>query len=373
MMDFLADRFAPGALFGWLCLAFLTLIPLVWIRARRPKHRPAVRFSSLRLLRGLEPSWALRFRFVVPLLRTLAILSLIVALARPQSGGSYRDTREGIAIQMVLDISGSMAAADFVLDGRPARRLDAVKQVFEGFVLGRGGLAGRENDLVGMTTFAMFADTVCPLTLDHGSLVDILHQTDIPGWVNGRQARAEEEANYTSLGDGIVQATDDLRRAGEQAVAGVPGAEPAKSRVMILLTDGKDNPPRPRSGPSTAPDPVEMARVAAQLGIKIYTIGAVGTGRTGGSTFSLFLQPRAEVDEPTLKEIAAVTGGQYFRATDAEALTQVYNAIDQLKRRRTGDREFQDNVRAASTAMLIGLAFVLLELALINTKYRQVP
>jgi Ca-activated chloride channel family protein len=373
MTEFLTERFAPGPLFGWLLPVFLGLIPFVWLRARSRKQRTAVRFSSLKLFQGYDASWAMRFWFLIPLLRCLAIAALLVALARPQSGGAYRGVREGIAIHMVMDISGSMAEEDFTLHGRPARRLDAIKQVFEHFVLGRDGSSGRENDLIGMTTFAMFADTACPLTLDHGSLVDLLRETDIPGWVNGRQVRAEEEANHTSLGDAIVQATDDLRRAGEQAVAGVPGAEAATSRVLILLTDGKDNPPRPRGGAAPAPNPVEAAKLAARLGIKIYTIGAVGSGRSRRSAFSLFAQPGAEVDEPTLKEIAAVAGGRYFRATDTEGLAQVYEEIDRLERRRTGEREFQDNVRGAQAAMLAALALLLAELTLVQTRFRKIP
>jgi Ca-activated chloride channel family protein len=374
MSEFLSDRFAPGPLFGWLCLAFLGLIPLVWMRHRARGRKPPVRFSSFLLLRSVGTTWATRTRFVVPLLRTLAILCLIVALARPQSGGGYRESREGIAIQMVLDVSGSMAEEDFTINGRPARRLDATKTVFEDFVIGGAKVGGRENDLIGMTTFAMYADTVCPLTLDHGSLIDLLRQTEIPGWVDGRQVRNDPEGGFTSLGDALVLATDDLRRAGEQAVAGVPGAEAAKSRVMILLTDGKDNPPRPRSGPSTAPDPVEAAKVAATLGIKIYTIGAVGTEAAPRSSFPFFLTaPRAEVDEPMLKEIAAATGGNYFRATDVDSLAQIYAEVDRLERRRTGEREFQDDIRGAKFAMLAGLGLLMTELLLVNTRFRRVP
>jgi Ca-activated chloride channel family protein len=369
MIEWLDEHFGPGPLFGWLCLVFALLIPLVWFRARGPARCPTVRFSALRFFRSTESTWASRTRFLVPLLRTLAIIALIVALAKPQSGGAYQDTREGIAIQMVLDVSGSMAEDDFIMDGRRVRRLDAVKQVFEDFVLGRGTLRGRENDLVGMTTFAMYADTTCPLTLDHGSLRDLLRETEIPGWVRGRQMREHPEAGYTALGDAIVLGTDDLRRAGEQAVAGVPGAEAARSRVMILLTDGQDNPAEFPG--STPPDPIEAARVAATLGIKIYTIGAVGTAR--GRRSGLGLMFRREVDEPTLKEIARVTGGKYFRATDVDSLVTIYDEIDQLERHRTGERTYQDNIHAAQMAMLIGLGLLMAELVLGSTRYRRIP
>jgi len=371
MMEWLDERFSPGPLFGWLGLVFVLLIPLVWIRAKALRRRPTVRFSSVQGLKTLGVSWAARTRFVLPLLRTLAIAMLLIALARPQSGGAYRDLNEGIAVQMVLDVSGSMAEQDFVIDGRPARRLDAVKRVFRDFVLGGDSLRGREGDLIGMTTFAMYADTPCPLTLDHGILADLLDEAEIPGWVGGQQVRQHPEADHTALGDAIALATDDLRRAGEQAVAGVPGAESAKSRVMILLTDGANN---PADIPGTSPpDPLEAAKVAATLGIKVYTIGAVGSPQGNRSGFGLFVQPRAQFDERVLQQIADLTGGKYFRATDTQSLLTIYDEIDRLERRRTGERTFHDNVYAAKIAMLAALGLLMAELVLVNTRYRTIP
>ncbi|RME41025.1 MAG: VWA domain-containing protein [Planctomycetota bacterium] len=371
MMEWLAERFAPGPFFGWLCVVALLILPLPWIRHfRSGEASPAVRFSRTRSLHRLPRSLAQRVRFLLPLMRTLAVLALIVAMARPQSGGAYRSRREGIAIEMVLDVSGSMAERDFLLEGRRVRRLDAVKRVFEDFVLGRGPLPGRENDLIGMVSFAMYADTRCPLTLDHGSLVDLLHETEIPGWVAGRQVREDPEAGFTALGDAIVLATDNLRRAGEQAVAGVPGAEAAKSKVMILLTDGRDNPADIPG--TTPPDPREAARLAARLGIKIYTIGAVGSLRNRGMG-GFFFARRAEVDEPMLKEIAALTGGKYFRATDVDSLVTIYDEIDKLERHVTGEREYQDHVFAARVAMGCALALLFLEMLLAHTRFRSLP
>ncbi|MFQ5413438.1 MAG: VWA domain-containing protein [Phycisphaerae bacterium] len=367
-MSVLSSWFAPGAVFGWLCVVFLLAIPVVWIAARRTRHRAHVRFSSVDALRRLGPTWAVRLWFVPPLLRTLAVLALVVALARPQAGGAYRDTTEGIAIQMVLDVSGSMAETDFAMDGRWVRRLDAVKRVFRDFVLGSGGLPGRANDLIGMTTFARYADSPCPLTRDMASLVDLLQETEIPGWRRGVQRFNDDEANNTALGDAIVLATNDLRRAGEQAVAGVPGAEPAKSRVMILLTDGADNP-----ATDDAPDPIEAAKLAGTLGIKVYTIGAVGSQRRRPERFPFFGRGRSAVDEPTLERIAEITGGRYFRATDTDSLVTIYEEIDQLERHTTGERTYRDDTRAAKVAMLVGLALLMTELLLVNTRLRRIP
>jgi len=370
MMSYLHEHFAPQPPFGWLCLVLLLLIPIVWWRALREKRRPTVRFSATDTFRSIAPSWAARARFVLPLLRTLAILALVIALARPQSGGEYVDSRKGIAIQMLLDVSGSMAEEDFVVSGRPVRRLDAVKQVFRDFVAGGDALNGRDNDLIGMTTFAMYADTNCPLTLDHGSLIDLLEDTEIPGWVHGRQVREDEEAGYTAIGDAIVLATDDLRRAGTQAVAGVPGAEAAKSRVIILLTDGANNPaPDPNVEP---PDPVAAAKVAAELGIKIYTIGAVGSGRGQLGIFGM-MRPGRGVDEASLKAIASATGGRYFRATDTQSLETIYEEIDRLETRRTGERTFRDDIEAAKIAMLCGMGLLMTELLLVSTRFRRLP
>lgn len=367
MIDRIRTLFEPGPLFTPLCIVMLALIPLVWWRARRGRSRPTMRFSSVDGLALLGSSWAIRSAFVVPLLRTLALLALIFAMARPQAGGEVIDTRQGIAIQMVLDVSGSMSERDFRIDGQPARRVDAVKRVFRDFVIGADGLSGRPNDMIGMTTFAMYADTRCPLTLDHANLVNLLDETEIPGWIDGVERYRHPEADYTSLGDAIVLGTDELRRAGEQARAGIAGAEAAKSLVMILLTDGADNPPPQHR--DTAPNPIEAAELASELGIKVYTIGAVGAsglGRRGGFF-------GRQVDEPTLRKIAENTGGKYFRATDTRSLETIYEEIDRLERHVTGERTYQDDTRAANIAMLAALGLLAGEALLVSTRYRRVP
>ncbi len=371
MIEWLQERFAPGPIFVWVCLAALLLLPVIWFKARSRARRSTMRFSSLRWLEGVPSGAAVSFWFIPPLLRSLAVLCLIAAIARPQSGGEYSDTREGIAIQLVLDVSGSMQERDFVVNSVATRRIDVVKSVLENFVLGKGGLRGREGDLVGLTAFAMFADTVSPLTLDHGSLVDLLRQTDIPGFVNGQQVRQEEEAGYTSIGDALTLATDDLRRAGEQAIEGVPGAESAKSRVMILLTDGADNPPRiPGITPTS---PLDAAKVAGKLGIKVYTIGAGSDQPRGGGMGIFFGQRGAEFDEEALKQIAAASNGKYFRATDTKSLQTIYEEIDKLERRKTGERTFHDNVGAARVAMLAAFGLLMAEVLLVQTRFRRIP
>ncbi len=382
MMQWLSDSFAPGGFFAPVCVVFLLILPLIWIRWKSPRRHGVVRFGTLAALRpqpsallgendrGLSHAagWASRVRFILPLLRTLAVLALIFALARPQAGGSVREQREGIAVQMVLDVSGSMREKDFQLDGLAVRRIDAVKRVFRDFVLGAGDLSGRPNDLVGMTSFAMYADTRCPLTLDHANLVNLLDETEIPGWVDGTQVFQHEEANYTSIGDAIVAATDELRRAGDQAALGISGAKAAKSRVMILLTDGENNPPKNWD----SPEPAEAAAIAGELGIKIYTIGAVGSAIMRLSS-GVFSSGTGQIDERSLKRIAESTGGKFFRATDTASLKTIYEEIDQLERRITGEREFHDDTWASSLAMMIGLGLLMTELLLVNTRFRRIP
>lgn len=370
MIEWLQERFAPGPIFVWVIAVALLLIPLIWFRAMRAASRPTLRFSSLRWFNGVPTGFAARLWFLPPLLRTLAVLCILVAVARPQRGGEFSDTREGIAIQLVLDVSGSMNEDDFVVGNRRVRRIDVVKAVLENFILGGEGLRGREGDLVGLTTFAMFADTVSPLTHDHASLVNLLRQADIPGFLNGQQVRRDEEAGFTSLGEALTLATDDLRRAGEQAIEGVPGAEAAKSRVIIFLTDGADNPPKIAGIEPTSP--LEAAAVAAKLGIKIYTIGA-GTDEPRGGGLGFFVQRRGEFDEELLKQIAAAANGRYFRATDTQSLKTIYEEIDRLERRKTGQRTFQDHVVAARTALWFALGLLLSESLLVQTRLRRIP
>ena len=364
--------FAPGPVFAVLCAVFALTVPVVWWQYYRRGRWATVRFPFARpgQSAALPAGWVQRTRWVVPLLRTLAVTALIFALARPQAGGFREETARGIAIEMVLDVSGSMAEADFAWGGKWVRRLDAVRRVFRDFVLGVGELPGRPNDLLGMTTFAMYADVKSPLTRDHGHLVELLDATEIPGWVDGVERQRNVESSYTSLGDAVVLATDELRRVGEQAAAGVPGAEAAKSRVMILLTDGADNPPPQVK--AEAPDPVEAAKLAASLGIRIYTIGAVGAQQQQRG-FDLFGPRTAAVDERTLKAIAEVGNGRYFRATDTESLITIYEEIDKLERRSTGERQYRDNLGAARTALAIALALLGVETLLAQTRYRRSP
>ena len=361
---------APHPLWRVLAVAVLVVaLPMIWRRHLAGGARSVVRFSSLDRLRRQSESWASRARILLPVLRTLAMIALAIALWRPQRGYVVSTPAAGIAIEMIVDTSGSMLQQDFEFGGKPATRLDAVKQVFREFVLGKGNLPGRHNDLIGLTVFAQYADVKCPLTLDYANLINIVSQTKVP---------KTYEQKWTALGDGMALAIEQLRKAGEWTERRAH-ARPPKSRVAILLTDGRDNPDR--QARSDAPDPREVAEIAAKLEIKIYTIGAGSDGlrsavQRNDPMFGAFFDFRTqgqEVDEETLRAVADATGGKYFRATDSESLVTIYEEIDRLERSETGDRKYTDNTVVAGWAMAVGLALLCMEVMLVNTRFRKIP
>ena len=344
-----------------LFLALLALLaPLIW-HYFRDRGRSAFAFSSARHAEAAPASIWIRLRFVPGLLRCLAIAALCVALARPRKGDEQtRVFAEGIAIQMVVDISGSMETLDFEFEGKPANRLAAVKRVFRKFVEGTGSVTGRPDDLIGMVTFARYAESACPMTLDHENLIRILDRVEI--------VRLQEE-DGTAVGDGLGLGMERLRALeGKTTGAG----QPITGKVMILLSDGSQNVPN-------SLDPVEVARVAADLGIKVYTIGAgkpgIGVmpirdkrGRVRGHR-----RVRSDLDEETLKEVAQVTGGKYFRATDTESLERIYEEIDRLEKTKTEERRFMQYKELYAWFVWPALAMIGLDLCLVNTRFRRIP
>lgn len=299
----------------WLLLLVLVAIPLFWLARRAPGR---VQFSSFRVLPTVS-SWRTRFAWVPDALLALAAVALSVALAGPRRGDKdSRVRQEGIAIMMVVDISGSMQALDLSDGQRERTRLDAVQDVFTAFVHGGGGLKGRPQDAIGLVTFAGYADTACPLTLDHSNLTSIASELEIV---------TERSEDGTAMGDGLGLAAERLRDS------------PAKSKIAILLTDGVNN--------SGVEAPLAAAELARTQGVKVYTIGAGTNGMAPVRVTDPFsgrkvLQPmRVEIDEATLKEIAARTHGRYFRATDADGLIEVYEEIDRLERTELTEERFR--------------------------------
>ena len=356
---------------AWLLMLLLAL-PVIWWRHRGGRRRGAVAFSSIGPLVAAGGSWAASLCWVVPALRTAAIIGLIICVARPRKTNERtRVLTEGIAIQLVVDRSGSMLAEDFELNNRQASRLEVVKDVVRDFVGGNDRLLGRPDDLIGLITFATYADSLAPLTLDHDFLLRAVDATEVSP---SNQDRA------TAIGDAIALGVE--RMAGiEQPQAGADRR--IKSKVMVLLTDGESN--------AGDIDPITAAKMAAAFDMKIYTIGA-GTD----AAFALVPTPDpftgrpilrripVSIDEETLSEIAAITGGRYFRATDRESLEQVYAQIDELERTRIEQKRYTDYKELAVESVRLGGVTVppLLSvvvgllgagLLLANTRFRRIP
>lgn len=299
-----------------LLLLLALLAPLVFLLARRAPGR--VLFSSVALLPARHRGWRERFAWLPDACVALAFLALVIALAGPRVGERYsRVQREGIAIMMVVDVSGSMAALDLSTASRERTRLQAVQDVFEVFVLGGGDLPGRPDDAVGLVSFARYADTAAPLTLDHENLVAVARNLEIT---------TVREENSTAIGDALGLAVERL------------ADSPARSRVAVLLTDGVNN--------AGVESPAAAAELARSQGVKVYTIGAGTSGiahmRVGVPGRERLRPVVVEIDEATLRDIAERTDGRYFRADNAEALVDVYAEIDRLERVKiTEDRSRQ--------------------------------
>jgi Ca-activated chloride channel family protein len=340
-------RFAHPA-----ALLLLLLIPAIVLVVWRRTAPRGIGFPTSGELARLRPSFAARLHAALPWLRALILGLAVVALAGPQWGvETTRIQREGIAIAMVIDTSSSMSAIDLRLDDRPSNRLDVVKATFREFVTGGGaaGVDGRGSDAIGMVVFARYADNISPPTLDHDALLGLLDQVRIV------ELPPEDG---TAIGDAIVRAIDMLEQA------------EAASKVIILLTDGSYN--------AGEVEPLVAAQVAGAYGIRIYAIGAGTQGTAlmpvaapGGGTE--YLPSEVSIDEATLTQIAQLTGGRYFRATDAAALRAIYAEIDRLEKGQNVAEHHQRYVEINPPVIAVGLALLVLEVILITTRLRAIP
>jgi Ca-activated chloride channel homolog len=290
-----------------LLLWFGLFAPLVYLLAARLPS--VVTVSTLSHFDGAPRSLRSRLARLPALLLAAATALFAVALAGPRTGDTSTHVhKEGIAIVMAVDRSGSMNARDFVAGDASVSRLDAVKQVFHDFVEGGDSGKGRTDDLVGLVVFGTYADGVCPLTLDHANLLAILDDVKI--------ATEASEAS-TALGEGLGLAVERLRD------------HPAKSKVVILLTDGVSN--------AGEIDPMQAAKLAADNGIKVYTIAAGTRGMAPipvqrGDGREYLTRVYVDMDEDTMRRIAEATGGRYFHARNKDGLVEVYKEIDKLER-----------------------------------------
>lgn len=352
--------------FPWAFL-LLALLPLLWwLRSRIVEGKlGAIRFSWTRNAAKAGRSLRQRLSFIPLALRLLAIVLVIIAIARPQKGlEKVRDLNKGIAIEMVVDRSSSMGA-EMVYDGQRMTRLDVVKKVFETFVLGDGdALNGRGNDLVGMISFAGYPDTVCPLTLAHGALPRFLETVHL--------ARPRSEEDGTAIGDAVALAAARLKTAEEVMAKQAPDRTDRyniESKVMILLTDGQQT--------AGEREPVAAAKLAKEWGIKIYTIAVGGEEaiQSRDTLFGSFLSSMRgqQMDTRTLRAIAEETGGRFFEAQNAESLKEVYAAIDELERSEIESIRFMDYKELFLPFALSALLLVALEIALNCTVFRKIP
>lgn len=351
---------------SWLWLWFIPGVWLiVWYRSRI-SMRPSAVFSSIADLKSLPVTSAQRIKRWLPWMYAIGLTLLLVALARPQSGKSESRIRsEGIAIELVLDVSGSMEALDFQWNGKDVSRLEAVKQVIEQFVNGSRelGLSGRRDDLIGTVAFGGFADSKCPLTLDHGALTDIVRNLEIPKPIRDRQGKIINEKTLneelaTAIGDGIALGLDRLRES------------KAKSKVMVLLTDGDNN--------AGWVDPREAASFAKELGVRVHTIGI---GRNGvvpvpqEDEFGrrVLVPARFRIDEQLLRDIAKETGGTYFHASDSAGLANVYSQIDALEKTEFEELKFSQYSELFHWFASAGFGLILLVSVLFETRFRTLP
>ena len=352
----------------WL-LFLLLLMPVVWLPRLR-RRRAVLKFSSVDHAREAGTSWVARVSWLPLALRTLGVAALVVCIARPiKANERSRISVEGVAIQSVIDRSGSMAAMDFVIEGTRVDRLTAVKKVLADFVEGGDDLPGRPDDLVGLVAFAKYADTVSPLTLDHPHVINALNAVHIA---------TDRSEDGTAIGDAVALAVERLRELEER---GDEAGRKIKSKVIVLLTDGENN--------AGDIDPETAAEIAAAFGVKIYTIGV---GSNGAAPIQMrdalgrlvTRRVAVSIDEETLRTIAAMTDGEYFRATDTDSLRAIYEAIDTLEKTTTEQRRYTlysdlavQSIRVGSLHVppLLLIAFLLLatEQLLLHTRFRTLP
>jgi Ca-activated chloride channel family protein len=313
----------------WL-LALLALVAfgvaLSMVRARRPAA--GVLFPSLGLVPSTGVGWRVRGRWILLVLRVVALVLFIVALARPQIvRASVQSISEGIDISLVVDTSGSMSEAGF----GGSTKIDAVKRVVNDF------LGGLKNDRVGIVIFSGEAIVLGPPTLDYVASQKLVAPIETGTLAGG-----------TAIGTGLATGINMLRDSS------------ARSKVVILLTDGENN-----SGDIT---PLDAANMAKLLDVRVYTIGAVTVRSTPDKDVT-----SDTVDEQLMRKIAEDTGGHYYSVSDENSLAEVYREIESLEKSHVGTREFTDYQEAHLAFLALGLAVLFVELALGATIFRRTP
>ncbi len=325
----------------YLFLLFLLIPYIIWYLMYRKKTEPTMRMSDTKAYRFAPRSWKVTLMPLQLILRIVVFVLLIIILARPQTRNSWNNKSvEGIDIMLAMDVSGSMLAEDL----RP-NRIEAAKEVAAEFI------AGRPNDNIGLTIFAGEAFTQCPMTTDHASLLNLLQgvRTDM--------ATRGLIEDGTAIGMGLANAVSRLKDS------------KAKSKVVILLTDGSNN----RGDIS----PMTSAEIAKSLGIRVYTIG-VGTNKVAPYPMIVaggvqYVNIPVEIDSKTLSEIAAATDGDFYRATNNRELQNIYKEIDKLEKSKLSVKTYSKKYDAYQPFAMVAILLLLLEILLRITVFRKLP
>lgn len=325
----------------WIILLIPIVIFLLWLFNRRKKIA-SLRFPSTEFVAIVSQTWKTRLASLSIILRALAVVLMLIALAGPRS--VLKETMhksEGIDILLAIDASGSMLAEDFTIDNKRQNRLEVVKRVVEDFI------DGRQNDRIGLVAFGGLAYTVSPPTADYSWLKENLERVKIGLLEDG-----------TAIGSAISSSVSRLRQS------------KAKSKVIILLTDGINN--------AGKIDPLSAAQAAKAMGSKIYTIGA---GTNGFAPFpaqdlfgrTVYQKVKVEIDEDTLKKIADLTGGAYFRATDTNSLREIFKEIDSLEKIEIETLHYKEYKELFEQFLGTAVLILFLELILSNTILLRIP
>lgn len=324
---------------GYLFLLILLLPAIAWYVWKQSKAQASLQVSTTSPFQKLPRSWKEYLRHVNFALLCGALALTIVALARPQSSDSWSQSNtEGIDIVLSLDVSNSMQFEDF----RP-NRLEASKDVASQFV------AGRPNDNIGLVLFGKESYTMCPMTSDHAVVSNMINSVTFD-LIDG---------GSTAIGDGLVTAVNRIR------------SGQAKSKVIILLTDGSNN--------SGDVSPKDAAQVAQAMGVRLYTIGVGSKGEFEATVgYDPFGRPvrqkmTADIDEETLKSMAQFTGGRYFRATNKSSLAEIFDEIDKMEKTKMSVREFSRRDEEFLPFVLFAILLLLIHVALRNTVLRNIP
>ncbi len=320
----------------WL-YGLVLLVPMIAWYIWRERHRQTTfRVPGFQPFQGMKTPWRAYLRHLLFLLRLLAVALLFIVMARPQSVNRWQKvSTEGIDIIIDLDISSSMLAQDF----KP-NRLEAAKDVAIRFI------SGRPNDRIGLVVFSGESFTQCPLTTDHAVLINLF-----------KEVKSGMIEDGTAIGDGLATAVNRLKDS------------KAKSKVVILLTDGMNN-----AGEIA---PLTAAEIAKTFGIRVYTIG-VGTRGTAPYPVQTpygirYQQMRVQIDEEVLRKIAEMTGGRYFRATNNRKLEEIYREIDKLEKSKIDVKQYSKREEEYLKFALAAALLLLLEWALGNTVLRKLP